>query len=131
MNVADLLPRPSYLEAFRRDRVKFVPEAGGCYVLTTFEGKVLYVGLAVNLRRRMDEHLDNPEKTSPTPIGRAILFHWFECDDHAKVERTWMNMHISVEGALPYLNRAYIRPSASDLECGGGGGSLLRTRLRN
>jgi predicted GIY-YIG superfamily endonuclease len=67
----------------------------------------LYVGLAKNLRRRFNQHLDSEQKTATTVLGRAILFWWFETGDTNKVERTWMNIHIQREGALPVLNSAY------------------------
>ena len=62
---------------------------------------------AINLRRRMKDHLDSPTKTGETKLGRAILFHWIESPDTNKIERTWMNIHIQNEGALPVLNRSY------------------------
>ncbi len=79
-------------------------EKCGCYVLTTFSGVILYVGLADNLRRRMNNHLNDPIKSGETKVGRAILFHWIESEDTNKIERTWMNTHVVHEGALPILN---------------------------
>jgi len=76
-------------------------------VLTNFSKEVLYVGLADNLRRRMNQHLDSPTKTNETNRGRAVLFHWIESPDTNKIERTWMNIHIQTEGVLPLLNRSY------------------------
>jgi hypothetical protein len=81
-------------------------------VLTTFEKLVLYVGLATNLRRRMNEHLDSPEKTRATEKGRSVLFHWLETPDINKVERTWLNIHVQHEGAYPPLNKIYSPVSA-------------------
>ncbi|MDP3369615.1 MAG: GIY-YIG nuclease family protein [Brevundimonas sp.] len=107
MKIDALVPRPSASEPFRRDRQKFIPSAAGCYVLTTFGGDVLYVGLAVDIQRRMGQHLDTPAKRAPTPLGRAVVFHWLLCADLEKVERTWMNTHIQHEGRLPHLNGAY------------------------
>jgi hypothetical protein len=107
MNTSGLVPFPSHWDAFRRSRARFVPEAPGCYVLSTFSRVVLYIGQATNLRRRMNNHLDNPDKTESTVLGRAALFHWLECADIATIERTWMNIHIQQEGVLPILNRAY------------------------
>jgi hypothetical protein len=63
--------------------------------------------LSVDLRRRMNEHLDNEEKTSLTAHGRATLFWWTECVEIHKVERTWLNVHIQHEGAIPVLNKVY------------------------
>src|SRR6266511_2147100 len=104
MNVEALEPTPRSKQPFRLSHQKFVPERSGCYVLSTFKDLVLYVGLAMDLRRRMGEHLDSPGKTEETALGRAIWFHWMETEDLNKVERTWMNIHIQAEGRLPELN---------------------------
>ncbi len=107
MNLSALIPLPSDKRPFRLSHQKFVPAKPGCYVLTTFMDVVLYVGLAVDLRRRVGEHLENPDKTEATRFGRAIWFYWFETQDLNRVERTWMNIHIQHEGCLPELNGVY------------------------
>jgi len=107
MNVSTLIPQPQRRAGFLRSRERFVSEKSGCYVLTTFEGIVLYVGLAVNIRKRMNDHLDSPLKTKETPLGRAVWFYWLECEETEKIERTWMNIHTNVEGTLPILNSLY------------------------
>jgi hypothetical protein len=107
MKVEVLVPAPTDRRPFRHAHRKFVPNRPGCYVLSTFAGVVLYVGLAENLRRRMGEHLDTPEKISGTRIGRAVWFHWIESEETNKVERTWMNIHNLAEGCLPTLNKVY------------------------
>jgi hypothetical protein len=107
MNVDALVPEASHCEAFKRSRERFVSEKSGCYALTTFSKIVLYIGLADNLRRRMNDHLDSPIKTGETELGRAVLFHWIESPDTNKIERTWMNIHIQHEGVLPLLNKMY------------------------
>lgn len=112
MNIENLFPAPLYKEVFRLDREKFVPEQTGCYVLTNFSGVVLYIGLAKNLRRRMNDHLKNSEKTKETKFGRAILFHWLISNELNKIERTWLNTHIENEGSLPVLNKIYSPTSA-------------------
>lgn len=107
MKVASLSPRPPKSESFRRSRERFIPEAPGCYVLTTFEQVVLYIGLTNNLRRRINEHLDNPSKTKLTEVGRAVLVYWIETTEVNKIERTWLNIHLLEEAALPVLNSIY------------------------
>jgi len=104
MNLSELNPLPTHREPFNRNNERFIPETAGCYVLTTFEGVVLYIGLTENLRRRMNQHLDSPQKTELTKLGRAILFHWIETPDTYKIERTWLNTHSYNEGSLPVLN---------------------------
>ena len=107
LNVENLIPKPSKRESFRRSRERFLPQISGCYVITTFDGTILYIGLSVGIRRRMVQHLDTPAKVSPTPLGRATWFYWLETSDTNKVERTWLNMHLAEEGVLPILNSIY------------------------
>jgi hypothetical protein len=107
MNISKLSPQPTHCESFKRSRERFVPETRGCYVLTTFSREVLYVGLAENLRRRLNDHLDNSIKVGETKLGRAVLFHWIASNDTNKIERTWMNTQLVNEGTLPILNKIY------------------------
>ena len=105
MKVDALRPMPSHHEPFRRDCLRFVPAASGCYVLTTMDGVILYVGLTVNLRARMEQHLDTPAKRAVTPLGLARCFHWLETNNLQPVERGWLNSHQALEGVWPILNK--------------------------
>ncbi|MFO0115507.1 MAG: GIY-YIG nuclease family protein [Betaproteobacteria bacterium] len=107
MKVGELVPEPNHREPFRRNRERFIPTESGCYVLTTFELEVLYVGLTNSLRRRMKEHLDNEAKRAITEKGRPIFFYWLEGEETARIERTWMATHLNREGALPILNKVF------------------------
>lgn len=107
MKLSLLVPAPTHSETFKRSRERFIPSVAGCYVLTTFEKDILYIGLAVNLRRRINDHLDTPAKTGLTEQGRAVLVHWFETPEINKVERTWLNIHLLNEAVLPVLNSIY------------------------
>ena len=107
MKLDMLVPQPVKCEIFKRSRERFIPEKSGCYVMTTFANDVLYVGLAKNLRSRINNHLDSDEKTSRTALGRATYFYWLEGLEIGKIERTWMNIHIQYEGVLPPLNTVY------------------------
>ncbi|WP_432422120.1 GIY-YIG nuclease family protein [Rhizobium leguminosarum] len=101
------MPRPSAKEPFRRASARYVPDRSGCYVLATFEEEVLYIGLATNLRRRLQQHLDNTQKTRATDLGRAVWFFWLETDHLPQLERTWMNSFALQHGKLPALNSIY------------------------
>ena len=106
MNVASLRPQPEEKTHFRLIVYRRVPEDSGCYVLTSFGGRILYIGQSKNLRRRFEQHLDDPAKTQATPQGRAVWFHWLlhkELHLNA-LERGWLNEHATVEGVLPILN---------------------------
>ena len=105
MNVAALRPGPTNVQHFRRDRLNFVPATSGCYVLAALDGCVLYAGLTINLRARMEQHLDTPEKRAVTRHGRALHFHWLETEALAAVERGWLNSHVALTGELPILNK--------------------------
>jgi len=102
-----LQPRADRREAFRRHRQKSIPDGPGCYVLTSFTGVVLYIGLATDLRRRFGQHLDSPQKRAPTVHGLAVLFYWREALEINKLERTWLNIHELAEGRLPVLNAVH------------------------
>ena len=108
MNVANLHPQPQEKAPFQFSDYLQVPEDSGCYVLTSFDGHILYIGQSKNLQRRFEEHLDDPAKTQPTPQGRAVWFYWLlhkELHLNA-LERGWLNEHAAVEGNLPILNAA-------------------------
>lgn len=107
MNVEKLDPSVVVWEPFSRNKAKFVPASSGCYALTTFDETVLYLGLATDLRRRFNQHLDNSEKTNATFLGRATKFFWIETADINRVERTWLNIHVHNEGKYPVLNKVY------------------------
>lgn len=105
MTVEELVPCPTGCAPFRRDQLFCVPAAGGCYTLATVDKHILYIGLSANLRGRMDQHLDTPEKVRRTAQGRAIAFHWVETDILEAVERGWLNSHRVATGVLPILNK--------------------------
>ena len=107
MKLEKLIPPVAGSEAFRKSRERFIPDEAGCYVLTTFDGEVLYIGLARNLRRRVAQHLDNPAKTAPTPKGRAVIVHWRFADNLEQLERTWFAIHEQYEAKLPILNKVH------------------------
>lgn len=107
MKVAKLSPPVEACEAFRKSRERFVPDGAGCYALTTFDGEVLYIGLAKNLRRRIAQHLDTPAKTLPTSSGRAVTVHWRFTEQLEQLERTWLNIYEQQEARLPALNRVH------------------------
>ena len=62
MKVEELTPKPIDKVQFKLASFKSVPHDNGCYILTTFENDILYIGLAVNLNNRFKQHLENPEK---------------------------------------------------------------------
>lgn len=107
MKIDELTPRPSYKVQFKLASFKLVPQENGCYILTTFDNDILYIGLAINLKDRFKQHISNPEKTSPTTEGKAIWFHYTAYDPKnlPKLERTWLNQFLNKHGRFPILNK--------------------------
>jgi excinuclease UvrABC nuclease subunit len=107
MKVEELNPTPKHRINFKFSSFKLVPKNAGCYVLTTFDTEILYLGLSDNLFNRFQEHLDNSEKRGPTTQGKAIWFYYAIWDKKnlPQLERTWINNYISLHGRLPILNK--------------------------
>lgn len=107
MKIDELKPLPKDKLHFTLASFKSVPKECGCYVLTTFDNQILYIGLSDSLYGRFKQHLDNPEKTKPTIEGKAIWFYFTTYDPKnlPKLERTWLNDFVTVHGRLPILNK--------------------------
>jgi excinuclease UvrABC nuclease subunit len=110
MKVQSLTPKPDKKIEFSFRKYKFVPAVSGCYVLTNFFDDILYIGLTVDLKRRIQEHLSSKEKTQATIDGKAYWFHFVEAPNEMKlqsIERGWLNQYELSHGELPKLNRAH------------------------
>lgn len=107
MKVDKLTPLPTNKVHFKLVSFKSVPKDSGCYMLTTFDNDILYIGLSDNLFERFKQHLNNPEKTNPTKDGKAVWFYFttYNPDNLPKLERTWINQFVSNHGQLPILNK--------------------------
>jgi predicted GIY-YIG superfamily endonuclease len=107
MKIDELIPLPKDKVHFVLASFKSVPEDFGCYVLTTFDNHILYIGLSNNLNGRFKQHLNNPEKTKPTKEGKAIWFHFqtYNSKNLEELERTWLNQFVTRHGKRPILNK--------------------------
>lgn len=107
MKIKELIPLPKSKVHFNLESFKRVPKESGCYVLTTFDEVILYVGLSDNLFNRFQQHLDNPDKVNPTKEGKAIWFYFtiYDPKNLPQLERTWLNQFTSKHGIRPILNK--------------------------
>jgi excinuclease UvrABC nuclease subunit len=107
MKVPELVPLPLRREPFKMSSFKSIPKSPGCYVLSTFENDILYIGLSDNLFERFQQHQNNREKTNPTQEGKAVWFYYSVVDDKnlPMLERTWLNQYIALHGTLPRFNK--------------------------
>ncbi len=109
MKITQLIPNVEVRVRFSLRDHRLVPEVSGCYVLTTFHGDVLYVGLATDLHSRFAQHRDDAGKCGETPFGVAFWFYFLLADSNEtrRVERTWQNLHLECHGELPCFNKVY------------------------
>ncbi len=107
MNISELSPLPNNKISFRLCEYSKIPKECGCYVLSSLEGEIFYIGLSNNIHRRFQEHLESSEKTSKTAFGKAIWFSYLLCDklNLEKLERTWLNEYQAKHGKLPIWNK--------------------------
>ncbi len=106
MNIDELTPAPQDKSKFQLSHYYKIPQESGCYVLTNYEGDILYIGQSVDICRRFEEHLDDPKKTGVTPKGCAFWFYWLEWDKAKlnSLERGWLNTYSATMGELPIMN---------------------------
>jgi len=107
MKIEQLIPQPIDKVQFKLTFYKCVPKEKGCYILTTFDNEILYIGLSVNLFERFKQHLDNSKKTDPTKEGKVIWFYFaiYDPKNLPQLERTWINQFTAMQGRLPILNK--------------------------
>ena len=107
MKIEQLFPPPLNKVDFKFSSFKLVPKESGCYVLSTFENHILYIGLSDNLFQRFQQHLKKSEKVKPTIEGRAVWFHFttYDATNLPKLERTWLNQFETAHGQKPIMNK--------------------------
>lgn len=112
MLVSSLTPKPENKIEFDFSHLKRSPNESGCYVITNYDGFILYIGQAKNIHNRLDNHLNDSEKRGPTPHGKAFWFYYLLCPEIEldALERGWVNEYRLKHGELPYFNK--INPPA-------------------
>jgi len=107
MKITELSPKIFEKIEFQLSKVKFLPEKMGCYVITNFSKDIMYIGQTINLKSRLQQHLENDQKTKLTSNGKAYYFYFkiIEQEIHLnKLERGWLNAFELKEGHIPILN---------------------------
>jgi len=110
MIIDKMKPKIEYTIEFEFSKLNNVPETYGCYIISNFNNEIMYIGKATNLRGRMTNHLDTPEKNKKTRLGKAYWFSYkiskneFEI---SKLERGWLNDYELKNGELPIFNKIH------------------------
>jgi predicted GIY-YIG superfamily endonuclease len=110
MKYSELIPKAETQSVFDILHIRQMPEMSGCYILTNFHGEIIYIGLAKNLRKRVLQHLENPEKNTITKSGKIYYIYYKVLDNELKInqlERGWLNEYELVHGGLPPLNKIH------------------------
>lgn len=108
MLIFDLPFHPEIKIRFSYSEKDIAPEQSGCYVITTPNGTILYIGRTDNIRSRMKQHLDDKEKTKLTPLGKPDCFYYKLCSarDLKSLEYAWVHEHkLNSNGKRPYFNK--------------------------
>ena len=107
MNVNELIPKLAFKVQFKISNYVFIPKEAGCYILTTIDKNIIYVGLSDNLFYRFQQHLNNAEKTNPNNEGNVFWFYYknYDSKNLPTLERTWINQFVMNHGKSPVLNK--------------------------
>src|ERR1035437_7112077 len=107
MNVNELIPKPAFKVQLKLSYYIFIPKEAGCYILTTFDNEIIYVGASDNLFYRFQQHLNNAEKNNPNNKGKAIWFYYkiYGSENLPMLERAWINQFVMNHGKFPALNK--------------------------
>lgn len=109
MKVFEINPQAQEKVVFTFTEYLLIPKLSGCYLLTSFDDTILYIGQTKNLFNRFQQHLNNPQKTQPINKAKVAWFYYkivAELDIN-KIERTWMNEYQRQHGILPPLNKIH------------------------
>ncbi|MGU9951319.1 MAG: GIY-YIG nuclease family protein [Gammaproteobacteria bacterium WSBS_2016_MAG_OTU1] len=108
MLILSLSPTPDGKYEFSYSAMSKVPEASGCYVITMYDGKILYIGQSTNICKRMEQHLDKGDKNN-TPWGKSFWLYYKLCPTHelSNLENGWVNQYTIKEGKLPFFNKVH------------------------
>ena len=107
MFITSLRPAPEGQERFAYPGLHRLPAEPGCYVLTTVDDIIIYIGQSINITKRVAQHFDDSAKKEMTPYGVAFWCHYLRIakKDLNRLELGWLNAHILCEGALPHFNK--------------------------
>ncbi|MYD53444.1 MAG: hypothetical protein F4W96_03950 [Chloroflexi bacterium] len=108
-----LAPQPTQRIPFQRRHLARVPANSGCYVLSTFDETVVYIGKAQDLRRRVGTHLGDRSKREVSDRGVAVWldFRLTAVAELGQLESAWVEQYKLEEGGrLPPFNE--INPPA-------------------
>jgi hypothetical protein len=107
LKVREIVPTVEHTVAFELYALGRISDGSGCYCLANAGGDIIYIGQAVELRRRLIEHFESDKRTAWTEYGRISVV-WWRGEETIRLdalERGWINAAVLRDGRLPPLNR--------------------------
>lgn len=95
---------------FEYSQLKCLPQALACYVLSSYDQEIIYIGQAEKLRQRLLQHFDSSKLTEITKFGKIFCAYYIELTELNEInttERGWLIMHELETGSLPPLNKIH------------------------
>ncbi len=100
MKIDKLTPLPKDKVQLALTSFRFIPKMTGCYVLTTLDKEILYIGCSDNLFDRFLQLLDDPKRTDAPQRMKAIWFYFTTYNQSSlpNLERTWITQSNAIHG---------------------------------
>ena len=108
MVATQLKPTPISKDYFDRYGSNRIPKVSGCYALCRSDGLIFYIGQSKNIRSRIKQHLNNPQKTRKTEYGTASMVFYLEYPKERldALENSWIHSYKNAHcGKLPLFNK--------------------------
>lgn len=108
MKIDKLRPIPLKKVDFQYLSLKMLPQKKGCYVLTSFDSQIIYLGLSINLKSRLLTHFESSKQEAITELGRIFFAYYIEFENDVELnqtERGWLHQYELEYGKLPPLNK--------------------------
>ena len=110
MFVDQLHPKVENRVDFSLASLGVTPEVAGCYVLSSFQGDILYIGKTKSLHKRLEQHCNDLEKQQRSPVGVVQFMYYRVCSaaEMTELERAWTaQFAMRNKGALPHFARIW------------------------
>ena len=103
MNVKDLIPSVTHVAKLRLSEVDRAHDGSGGYVISTFSGDILFIGIGANIRECFGRTMSTLKKPAFSSHRQPVFFHWRLATNPAALTEIWLKRHRAAEGCVPLL----------------------------
>ena len=104
MNVRELIPSVTHVAKLRLSEVDRAHDGSGSYVISTFSGDILFIGIGGNIRDCFAKSMSALKKPAFSSHRQPVFFHWRLATNPAALTEIWLKRHRLSEGCVPLLN---------------------------